>query len=826
MAPSTAVNRPIDIKQKEEDVNNKLQLYGIYSAFKSGKLPSNQQIDVALNSALASKPLSHPSKRLSPEGQKLAQDLKNIIEQSKLLVLTKNDGNLFQDFIWQTQQIKGGDAKAPNAPIEKDTARQHGSEALEGLRTLGTLIISNGQFRKLLSDVQILLRDMVGDAATNTASRISPTEEQLAQIDHPADDNVWHEVPDISRKNLVGQMKGQWTKNKSNQNATEGAANAYGAADPAVNRDPVDTVVQPGAEGQYPVIQANDAEELVPEEAKERRKKFSEKYREYWTKKVPKERREHTIFRLKKMVVEIQGHQDYMRAVETLLRLAEEYASHSRNLVNQGQGAVKGVRSDDSLQNAEADLKTLIERFANNTSLDDLFDSINQIYRDADQDEELRAWFKDLDTYIRRCLKEQGFIVQDAATDDWNELYDHGRYLLREKYKSHTDRIVNEFKFIINQFDEDPQNKVFAQSLRTLFSDLTNDENGKPAFKPHLIKDFTDVILPGLFENIRYVPVPRIEYTDPSIDAIVENLVIESDNFAPNVLELGSDNYWRWGRKKISGSSKNKIMLSVSGIQMDLRDVSYYVKRKQGSPRLSDQGVVDIFLGGKGLSFKVDMESIDKESKGSEGFFKVNKVSINIKNPSIKLKQSKHKLLFTLFRPLLLRLLRPALEKVVEKQIRDNLNQLNALAFSIQQEATKAEADFLNDPDPENTRNIYQRYMAAMNNQIMQGRFKAEEIVANRKLNVAVTQHDSMFKDISLPGGISTKATEFKELAARGEKWESSVFSIGSAGETRELPKVPKVSRKRHASTTTAGTTNGSIPNPVMANPLNGEMST
>jgi hypothetical protein len=28
---SKAVNRPVDLKQKEKDVNNKLQLYGIYS---------------------------------------------------------------------------------------------------------------------------------------------------------------------------------------------------------------------------------------------------------------------------------------------------------------------------------------------------------------------------------------------------------------------------------------------------------------------------------------------------------------------------------------------------------------------------------------------------------------------------------------------------------------------------------------------------------------------------------------------------------------------------------------------------------------------------
>jgi hypothetical protein len=38
MAPN--VNKPTDLKQKEADVNRKLQIYGIVSAFKAGKVPS------------------------------------------------------------------------------------------------------------------------------------------------------------------------------------------------------------------------------------------------------------------------------------------------------------------------------------------------------------------------------------------------------------------------------------------------------------------------------------------------------------------------------------------------------------------------------------------------------------------------------------------------------------------------------------------------------------------------------------------------------------------------------------------------------------------
>jgi len=109
----------------------------------------NDQIDVALNSFLASKALSSPSEKLSQEGKRLVEDVKEVVTQAKHLLLSKNDGNLLQDFIWQTQQFDSKAVSAPGAPVNKEQAQQHGNQALEGLRTLGTLIITNGQFRKL-----------------------------------------------------------------------------------------------------------------------------------------------------------------------------------------------------------------------------------------------------------------------------------------------------------------------------------------------------------------------------------------------------------------------------------------------------------------------------------------------------------------------------------------------------------------------------------------------------------------------------------------------------------------------------------------------------
>lgn len=111
--------------------------------------PQNKQIDVAMNSALQWDPLKNPSKKLSTEGQQLVGDLRDVIEKAKILLLSKNQGNLLQDFIWQTQGVGAGNAQKPGAPVDKETAKQQGNEAAEGLKTLGNLLLTNGQFRKL-----------------------------------------------------------------------------------------------------------------------------------------------------------------------------------------------------------------------------------------------------------------------------------------------------------------------------------------------------------------------------------------------------------------------------------------------------------------------------------------------------------------------------------------------------------------------------------------------------------------------------------------------------------------------------------------------------
>ena len=218
------------------------------------------------------------------------------------------------------------------------------------------------------------------------------------------------------------------------------------------------------------------------------------------------------------------------------------------------------------------------------------------------------------------------------------------------------------------------------------------------------------------------------------------------------------------------------------------------MKKKQGFPSIMDKGVMDIFLGGTGFGFKIAMETADPSDR--HHFFKVNTVAVDVKNLKLKLKQSNHKTLFNLFKPIMLRVLTPVITKVLEKVIKDNVNKADGMAYDIYQEAERAQ-NAVKD-DPANAPNIYSRYVNAAQKNLMQGKKKSQETAADKQVNVAMTQYDSIFKDIKLPGGISSKATEYKELARKGDKWESPVFGIGSARETTDLPRVTPVSRKPH----------------------------
>ena len=87
-------------------------------------MPNNKQIDDTLKYVIDNSPVD--TSKLSPDGQRLVQDTRDIIETARVIVAEKNADELFQNFVWHTRDVGWDNAKKdPNdvLPVDKQKAR-------------------------------------------------------------------------------------------------------------------------------------------------------------------------------------------------------------------------------------------------------------------------------------------------------------------------------------------------------------------------------------------------------------------------------------------------------------------------------------------------------------------------------------------------------------------------------------------------------------------------------------------------------------------------------------------------------------------------------
>jgi hypothetical protein len=162
-----------------------------------------------------------------------------------------------------------------------------------------------------VKDASVLIRDIAGDAAQNAANTINPDEEDLKHIDEPAEDNTWHEAPDLSKENLKKQLQDKSPVNIGKKDIEKVKGDVTQAADPSGSRDPnhaADVAAKEAQQGQKNTsldakggahAAKEDAKKLynenVDEDKKRQAREYREKTNEYFKKKMPKERREQTM---------------------------------------------------------------------------------------------------------------------------------------------------------------------------------------------------------------------------------------------------------------------------------------------------------------------------------------------------------------------------------------------------------------------------------------------------------------------------------------------------------------------------------------------------
>jgi hypothetical protein len=129
-----------------------------------------------------------------------------------------------------------------------------------------------------VKDSSVLFRDILADSARKTISVVRPSDEALAQIDEPAPDDTWHDTPNVSKSDLKNRMKALYKKN--NPDGTTPGGDVGGASS-------IDTQ------------KLDELQGAASKTAQNKTAEYRDRTKAYLRSKVPQERRDQIVWRLK-----------------------------------------------------------------------------------------------------------------------------------------------------------------------------------------------------------------------------------------------------------------------------------------------------------------------------------------------------------------------------------------------------------------------------------------------------------------------------------------------------------------------------------------------
>ena len=170
-----------------------MRLYGVIQAFRAGRMPDNTQIDQTLKYFIEHSPIDID--KLSPEGQKLIEDVRGILGTTRKQFQEKNADEVLQQFIYHTSSQQFRDRAVKNTKTalpddgslpNKEDAKKDSEQAVQHLRTIAQLLLTNSEARKLIQDFTLIGRDMFAVGAAKAAERARPDPERMAKVDDAA----------------------------------------------------------------------------------------------------------------------------------------------------------------------------------------------------------------------------------------------------------------------------------------------------------------------------------------------------------------------------------------------------------------------------------------------------------------------------------------------------------------------------------------------------------------------------------------------------------------------------------------------------------------
>jgi hypothetical protein len=605
----------------QREVHQKLHSYQMVRALTKGFMPSNEQVIINLRSLLAADILNPDNPDLSDSGRLLVKFTKQWLHEFIDLLQHKNSRDQIQDFLWYLSKSRVSvDVEDIAARAQKSKTKADAAAAYRSLQTVGSLLLTNSDFRIFLSDLNVVAREVFKDTAftlshvaEEAGKKIEPSEGEQKTLKEPGADSG----PAPSADDLNGDVV------------------------------EVSKVVGNGAA-------------QVAKEAKDSLKD-----------KLTSEEGDSLLFRLKKMVTNLRHKRDYSESVSTLGLLLRRYAMTYSRVVEDTVGVTqKDVNTNPAMERAVKNFWTFLSSFGDQEQWKKLEDAFHQVLQHSKKDPEFEDLMSDIGNSLQKLLTDPDFF--DHADEKFQELRKKSRGVGTDS--SLRDDVDNFFVQAQKTFEAVMQDEDIAKLIKTttrifyILSPKYQYTNGE------LIQDAINVFVPLLIQAIQYVPIPRLEVSTPEIDLLLENLIIEPGktinhtSFLPFRFKVETYNdfeIWK-ARFRTASNVTSKMTIKIDGLSLRADEIGFLLRAHTGLLRLADEGIASFELDERGIDIHLDVEIAEERL---EKILTLKAVRVHIHKLSYTLRKSKFSLLTWLFKPLL----RPVIRKVMEKQIANGI---------------------------------------------------------------------------------------------------------------------------------------------------------
>lgn len=407
---------------------------------------------------------------------------------------------------------------------------------------------------------------------------------------------------------------------------------------------------------------------------------------------------ESLMFRLKKTVTNLRQKRDYNESVSVLALLLKRYALAYSRTVEDAMGTLQAdIEPNAEMERAVKNFWTFMTSFGEEAEWKKLEDSFHKVLEHSRKDPEFEDLLTDVGNSLQKLLTDPDFF--DHVDEKFQELRKKAKGVGTESsLRWDVDQFFEQAqKTFLTVVEDEDINKLLKTTSR-----VWNILSPRNAYaNSELIQDAINVFVPLGIAAIQYIPIPRLEVSTPEIDLLLENLIVEPGktinhtSFLPFrfKVETYNDFELRKARFRVASKVTSKFTVKIDGLSFRADEIGFLLRTHSGLLRFADEGITSFQLDERGIDIHLDVE-IAKEKQ--EQILTLRDVRVHIHKLSYNLRKSKFSLFGWLLKPFIRPIVRKVMERQMAKGIADGIHAANReLLFARE----RLRATRISDPD-------------------------------------------------------------------------------------------------------------------------------